>query len=229
MSEDQTRGILSDSDKDWLRGDIEYQHRQTAADRRRTIRTRVSEALQDFKHLNEHWSSEERRKMMEEFDYPEQSAAEIIEFLYILLNERSTDIDGVFDENAADRALAFRRGLSTGIKQAKHSFGEFPNFVLIDSNTALFELPSKKEIQQNIDTDQWRNANDHLRRAAGGSEDDIIDKEKAARQFHMSLHFNIQTELYRRRGRADSEIKRHDQMIGPHGPSLKRDDSTSER
>jgi hypothetical protein len=42
MSNSETRGILTDADKEWLRGEKEYNQRQTEAKRRQDIRERVS-------------------------------------------------------------------------------------------------------------------------------------------------------------------------------------------
>lgn len=228
MSESGTRGILTESDKDWLRGDIEYEHRQTAADRRAQIRDRVAAALQDFALLSEQWSEDERQKMLEELEDPDQSTAEIIEFLYLALNERATDLEENTDGDTVDRALAFRRGLCSGIKNGKSHFGGVPNFVLIDANTDLFEVPSKEDLRQVIDTDQWREANEHVRGAFNTPDEGTIDKEEAAEEFHLGIHAGIEKKLYTRRGNANDEIKRHDQMIASSGPLPRGGDSLDE-
>ena len=224
MSGEETRGILTESDKAWLRGEVEYEHRQTAADRRKQIRDRVSAALEDFALLNEHWSPDEQRKMVENLDDPSRRGADVIEFVYRALNEIPHQPENIVDGEGVDRALAFRKALCDGIRAGKSHFGDAPNFVLIDSNVELFEVPSKEQLAREIDTEQWRHANEHIRGAIGSSGDEVIEKSEAAAQFHMALHLSIAEWLYSRRGRADSEIKRHEDMVGASGPSLQGPD-----
>lgn len=119
MEDSETRGILTETDKEWLSGEIEYGQRQTAAKRRRHIRERVALALQDFKMLTDHWLREESRKVLEHLDDPEQSASEIIEFLYAFLNEPATDAEKMIDEDTTDQAVAFREALRSGINLKK--------------------------------------------------------------------------------------------------------------
>ena len=213
MSDANRRGILTDSDKEWLRGETEYEHRQTAANKRAEIRERVAAALHDFEDLNEHWTTDERRRTLEETDDPEAVAAEIIEFLYVWMNERAADSEEMVGSQAVDNALALRRALSRGIENGKQHFGSAPDRVLIDSNTELFEAPSVDDLQRELDTNQWRQLNEHVRGAFEEPEDGVIDKTEAAKQYDTGLHLAIEEWLYIRRGQTDSEIKRHDQMI----------------
>lgn len=116
MENSDTRGILTETDRKWLKGEVEYEQRQTAAKRRAQIRERVALALQDFKMLADHWPQEESQKVLEELDDPERSASEIIEFLYLFLNEPATDAEQMIDEGATDQAVAFRQALRRGIQ-----------------------------------------------------------------------------------------------------------------
>lgn len=215
MSDANQRGILTKSDKDWLHGEIEYEHRQTAANKRAEIRKRVTAALFDFEDLNEVWGEDERRQILEEIDNPEALAAEIIEFLYVLLNEPAADSEEMVGSQAVDNALAFRRALSSGIQNGKQHFGSITDRVLIDSNVELFEIPSEDDLQRELDTDQWRKLNEHVRGAIETEGDEVIDKVDAAKQYETGLRFAIGEKLYTRRSLSDSEIKRHDQMISP--------------
>ncbi|MDQ2052975.1 hypothetical protein RBH26_21260, partial [Natronolimnohabitans sp. A-GB9] len=147
----------------------------------------------------------------------EKVAAGMIEFLYLGLNEYASDAEEMTDDNAADRALAFRRALTDGIQNGKEHFDNGPDHVLIDSNTELFEAPSVEDLQRAIDTGQWRDANDYVQGAFDEPDDAVIEKEDAAKQFHMDLHLAIERELYSRRQRATSEIKRHDTLVGSAG------------
>lgn len=216
MKNNETRGMLTTADKAWLREEIEYKHRQSEAQRRQEIRERVTAALQDFALLIEHWPAAERQKVFEEIDQ-EEAPADVIEFLYLGLNELAYDAERMVDEDGVDLALAFRRALSDGIQSGKEHFGDAPNTVLIDSNAELFEVPSVESLQHAIDTDQWRDANSFVRGTFNESDDTVIEKEEAAKQFHMELHLSIERELYSRRKRAESDVSRHDSLIGSTG------------
>ncbi len=222
MSEQDHRGILTESDRKWLNDEVVYEHRQTEADRRSQIRSRVAAALEDFSLLNQKWSSDERGKMLGGLEDPEQVAADVIEFLFVLLNERASDPEALVKGDSLDIALAFRRGLTKGIKQGKGHFGNSPNVVLIDSNTELFELPDVADFQQSLDTEHWRQANEHIRGAAMTEDDEVIDKDEAAEEYQLAVKLAIAERLYDRRCWPEvDEIKRHDQFIAASGPSLK--------
>jgi hypothetical protein len=116
-------------------------------------------------------------------------------------------------DQAVDNALAFRRALSSGIRNGKQHFGTIPGNVLIDSNVELFETPSVDDLQEELNTSQWRELNKHVRGTIGADSDEVIEKTEAAKQYDTGLHLAIEEELYTRRGLTESEIKRHDQMI----------------
>jgi len=224
MTDPDNRGILTETDREWLKGDIEYQQRQTAAKRRAQIRERVSAALQDFALLTEHWSEDERQKVFSELDEREAIAAEMIEFLYVGLNELAMNSDEVDGENQIDNALAFRRALSKGIESGKENFDRSTGQVLIASNTKLFELPSVDDFREDIDTEQWRTANEYVQGAFDKTDDTAINQKEAAQNYHMALHLEIEEELFNRRQRTESEIKRHDELVRAPGFRGKRRD-----
>ena len=228
MSDANKRGILTESDEDWLHGETEYEHRQTDANKRAEIRERVTAALLDFEELNEYWTEDGRRRVLEEIDDPEAVAADIIEFLYVLLNERAADPEEMVGSQAVGNALAFRRALSSGVRNGKQHFGSITDRVLIDSNVELFETPSEDDLQQELNTDQWRKLNEHVRGAIETDDDEVIDKAEAVKQYDMGLHLAIEEELYTRRGLTDSEIKRHDQMIAASTPLFESEGSAEE-
>lgn len=217
MSDSETRGILTEADKEWLRGDKEYEQRQTAARRRAQIRDRVTAAMQDFALLLDNWSKEERTKAMAEIDL-EQCGAEMIAFLYLAANDPAQNPERLLENGSAEEALTFRRSLSRGIKQGKEAFGsEPPATVLLDANTKLYELPSEDELQRSLDTDDWREANEYSRGAVDNSDDTVIEKDEAQRDFRLALIAEIERALYNRRHRSDSEIKRHERHPGSPG------------
>lgn len=95
---------------------------------------------------------------------------------------------------------------------------------MIDANTELFELPSVDEVKRAMDTNQWRDANDHVRGAFDEADDAVVDQEEAAQNHHMELHLEIEEELYSRRQRSDIEINRHDELVRSPGFRGKRED-----
>jgi hypothetical protein len=148
----------------------------------------------------------------------------MIEFLYMGLNELAMNPDEVAGETQVDNALAFRRALSKGIESGKEHFDRSTDQVLIDSNTKLFELPSVDNFREDIDTDQWRTANDYVQEALGKTDDTAINQNEAAQNYHMTLHLEIEEELFNRRQRSESEIKRHDELVRAPGFRGKRRD-----
>lgn len=213
MSDANRRGFLTKSDKEWLRGEVEYEHRQTASNKRAEIRERVAAALQDFEELNENWSADERRRAFDEVNDPETVAAEMIEFLYVWLLEHATDPEEMVGSDAVDNALTFRRALSRGLRNGKQHFGSAPSPLLIDSNAELYEIPSAEDLQRGLDTEHWRTLNEHVRGAMDEPEDKVIDKEDAAKQYETGLKLAIAEELHIRRGQPGTEINRYDQMV----------------
>lgn len=209
MSDDTIRGILTETDRKWLRGDLEYEHRQNEADRRAKIRKRVAAALQDFTVLNHHWSRDQRRQTMEGVDDLEAVAAEIIEFLYLSLIELSTIPENMLEKDAPDKALSFHMALCEGIKNGKQHFEKIDHRVLIDSNVAMHEIPSPDDYREIMDTDHWRFVNT-ISKGSPYSDDDAISKKAAAEELHSSLELTIAEQLSIRRSYDDPEIKRYD-------------------
>jgi len=141
----------------------------------------------------------------------------------VWLNERAADPDEMISSEAVDNALAFRRALCGGIRKGKQHFGSITERVLIDSNVELFESPSVDDLQRELDTDQWRKLNEHVRGAIDSEDDEVIDKTDAAKQYDTGLHLAIEEKLYTRRGLTDSEINRHDQMISSTIPLFEQE------
>jgi hypothetical protein len=57
--EKRARGILSTVDREWLRGEKEYDHRQQTYDRRKKIRDRVRNSIMDYPVLMSEWGYDE--------------------------------------------------------------------------------------------------------------------------------------------------------------------------
>jgi len=213
MVDSDTRGILTDADKEWLRGEKDYNQRQTEAKRRHQIRERVALALQDFQLLAEQWSTEEMEKVMDEVD-AEACAEDVIEFLYVAMQEHAQDLDHIFENGAPDRSLAFRRALSEGIRNGKQHFGDDPGSVAVASNTDLFELPDVDEIKDELETGQWRAANNRQQSSITGDEDENIWTDEAAESYQAQMRTNIAAEVYNRHSAVDQEFKIFDTYPG---------------
>ena len=63
-NEERDRGLLASVDREFLRGEKVYEHRQSTYDRRQTIRDRTQDAIQDFEILYEHLSDDQREKVL---------------------------------------------------------------------------------------------------------------------------------------------------------------------
>lgn len=219
MAENETRGILTDADKEWLRGETEYTHRQTESDRRRAIRERVSLAIEDFNYLVEFLSREDREKIAARVD--QEDAEAMVALLYLLLNERAQDAERLLspDVDPAEQLLRFRRALTEGIQRGKSRMGTSPGVVNLDSNTELHEVPKVAEIRSAMDTDQWREANEFNQTHASSMKEylrdvdpETIDDVEAAKEYRITLLAKIEQELHLRRQKARSEIRRHDRQ-----------------
>ncbi|CQR49032.1 hypothetical protein [Haloferax massiliensis] len=211
MSNSETRGILTEADKEWLRGEKEYNQRQTEAKRRRDIRERVSMAMEDFELLAEHWSPSEMEKVLEDID-GEARAEQMITFLYIALQEHAFDVEHMLEEDPEDRSLSFQRALSKGIRNGKQHFGDDPGRVMVGSNVHLFEFPEVDDIQSVLTTEQWREDNLFHQKSVTGSEDEILPREgeEVAENYRRKIYGKIWSDITSRRGLIDDDFKEYE-------------------
>ena len=73
------RGMLTKADRKWLVGDTEYEHRQTASNRKSAIRDRVVDTLLDFSFLVEHMDGEDGRPAVSELLDPDDERRPALE------------------------------------------------------------------------------------------------------------------------------------------------------
>jgi hypothetical protein len=73
--DDRPRAMLTPADRQFLLGEKEYEHRQTAFDRRKAIRDRVVASLSDFSLLFGYLSKHEREKIADEISMPDWADA----------------------------------------------------------------------------------------------------------------------------------------------------------
>jgi len=94
FAKERPRGILSDADRDYLRGETDYKHAPSEANRRQTIRERITHALLDFELLSAFLDREDLKKIFTEaMDREElnRSLESMVTFTYLGL-EREEDL-----------------------------------------------------------------------------------------------------------------------------------------
>lgn len=106
---DRPRGILSKTDREYLVGEREYEHRQSELNRQQDIRKRVENGLQDFELLARYLDRAQRQKIFDEVDEDkiDHYVTSFISFIY-RGTERDTEwledviVRGVFDGITSD-------------------------------------------------------------------------------------------------------------------------------
>ncbi|MCL9812597.1 hypothetical protein [Natranaeroarchaeum aerophilus] len=81
---DRPRGILSKTDREYLVGNREYEHKQSELNRKQEIRKRIKNGLQDFELLENYLDVDQREKVFEDFDEDELDhyVTSLISYLY---------------------------------------------------------------------------------------------------------------------------------------------------
>ncbi|MCU4719078.1 hypothetical protein [Halapricum hydrolyticum] len=165
------RGILTTSDKKWLRGEKEYNSKQSDSNKRKTIRDRVFQALLDFELLASELSDADRQKIFERLSDESDShgvdeSAAVIEFLYKGLSDLTTDPNHIAagpKETSVERFLAFRNALTSGVERGKSEYTnpqeEPPDIVTVASNAYLFEFPDDDDVRAELETERLREIN----------------------------------------------------------------------
>jgi len=120
--EKRSRGILAPVDREFLKGEKEYSHRQSAYGRREKIRERVKNGLLDFSLLLD-LPAEEREKIFESYgDDPEFMPAiqHALAFLYLGVADKTGQAKGVYKSANP----AFEHDLEEGLLRAllKHEY-----------------------------------------------------------------------------------------------------------
>ena len=149
--ENRKRGMLSHTDRQFLIGEKEYDHRQSSFDRRRTIRERVVNGILDFKVLLHELSENDREKIIDELGMraPEHSliggsyaapsgVTDAIAFLYLLHTDREDFLTTV--DHAVKSALRHRGEAVTDVKTRM----DIKRPEHIDIEAAIEKLESKR-------------------------------------------------------------------------------------
>jgi len=166
--DDRDRGILTATDRDWLRkqtdGSTDSSSHQGDSQRRKAISNRVVNALEDFEIL-----TEELPEMLLEdvvLELRRQQAyttglSSAIAFLYLLANEKTYLANALLmgDEGGAHRLRTFENTLNEGIATARRqtdwytSPSEDP---AVSPDGRLYELPPTELISAEEIFDQWK-------------------------------------------------------------------------
>lgn len=164
--DDRDRGILTSTDRQWLRnqtnGSTSGTANQRDYQRRNAIRTRVTNALLDFQLLTEELPEtllRDIRVALHDDRAYSQSLSNGLAFLYMLANEReylqhAITIGG---RGGAFRFLTFEAALDDGITTARECTNWFrPPTSDGSPRQALYEIPPFEDISIQEMFSQWR-------------------------------------------------------------------------
>lgn len=166
--------ILTETEREFLRGEKEYASEKTESNKLRNIRERVFQSLTDFELLANELPEDDRRKIFERLSEESEShgadeAASVIEFLYKGFSDLTIDPKPIAagpEETSVERFLAFRNALTTGIARGKSEYTnpqeEPPDIVTVASNAYLFEFPDDDDVRSELHRgNQWKEVNKH--------------------------------------------------------------------
>lgn len=110
MTDSRDRGILSPTDRKFVKGEKEYNHRQTASDRRKEIRERLYNSLLDLSLIFNHMDEDEVARVFSPDDTEQQAFVEAL-----------TDGLGMIYRETfpATTIPAFKTLLSAGVSRAE--------------------------------------------------------------------------------------------------------------
>ncbi|TKR27967.1 hypothetical protein [Natronomonas salsuginis] len=211
--------ILTETEREFLRGEKEYAGNKTESNKRRNIRERVFQSLTDFELLANELPEDDRRKIFERLSKESEShgadeAASVIEFLYKGFSDLTTDPNHIAagpKETSVERFLAFRNALTTGVARGKSEFEnpqeEPPDIVTVASNAYLFEFPDDEDIRAELETDQWREINKQ-------SPGDIGDHDDVAFFLQAMIQRQIHERISARHETANKNLKDYKDFEG---------------
>jgi len=127
-SDQRDRGILTPTDRDFLRGEKEYENPETASHRRSDIRQRVLDSIADFKLLVEELEERDRERIFDATDENpySQGLTDIVVFLCLGLDENIRPDPNDF------RLPEFESELRDGLRRALLLMGYYPQEVSPD-------------------------------------------------------------------------------------------------
>jgi hypothetical protein len=212
-------GILTESEREFLKGNKEYSSDKTESNKRRNIRERVCQSLKDFELLADELPKDDRREIFDQLCNESEShgadeVASVIEFLYKGLGDRAEDPSYISDgpkELSVERFLAFRNALTSGIARGKSEYQnqqeEPPDVVTVASNAYLFEFPDDDDARSELETEQWRKINKH-------SPGDIANQDDVAFFLQAMAQRQIHEQIRTRHERAEKDMKDYKDFRG---------------
>lgn len=141
---ERPRGILSQADREYLRGEKEFGWEQSASNARARIRERVVEAFRDFQ-LLETLEDRDREMVFEELSPGEVAActADLLEFVY-----RGVGYDASALEQIVARAVY---NGEMGVSRSEHS-GRVQD---VQASIEIERAPNVEEVYERYQSDGW--------------------------------------------------------------------------
>jgi len=163
------RGILTGTDREWLRaqsnGSTTGTSPQRDHQRRNAIRNRITNAILDFQLLTEELPDVVLRAVLEDLRQEHSSLSPtlspVIAFLYTLANERAYLATGITmgEQAGTARCLTFEDAVCDGLAMAKQKrdwFRDPPFDISISSNASLYEIPPMDSVSTEEIFEQWK-------------------------------------------------------------------------
>lgn len=114
---ERPRGILTPSDRELLRGEVDFEYRQQYSNRRQDIRQRITNGLIDFSDIQHLLRDRDRKRIFRNSDQ-EAGVAEVrlvesiramLYWTYLGLKEQNYDFEGILNEAIEDAELDYAR------------------------------------------------------------------------------------------------------------------------
>lgn len=143
--DERDRGILGNVDRQYIRGEKEYAHRQTAYDRRQTIKNRVRHSLLDLSLLSRELDDELLEDVLGDYRENDQIREGLVDTIALVF--RITAIEGVIDTiGSGPRNQDFETVLEKGVRQ-----GFFAEDCIVDDfeyRTETTHIPNLNAVKE---------------------------------------------------------------------------------
>lgn len=141
------KGCLTKTDREYLRGEKEYDSKQARYSRRKSIRDGVRGALRDFRLLADELDDEEREQI---FDVEPRS-----DELRELIQDVSKTVEFLYAGMGGE--AGFRRPLKTGVANGELALGNVENALAVAPRFTLNRVyqPDKREIVDLVEAEEW--------------------------------------------------------------------------
>jgi len=221
------RGMLTDSDREWLQGNKDYNHETTDSDKIKDVRGRVYETLRDFELLAEELPAKDREKIFRRLSNESDShgadvGASVVEFLYKGYSDIATDPEPVAESEDYDlvgRILAFRRAITTGIERGKANYPNSnenaPEKLIIASNAYLFQFPDPDEVRSVVGSqtdrgeniDKWKEVHKNSPwESPWGNDGEIASQDDVSVWLQMEARKQIHREISTRQHGVEKDL-----------------------